>query len=107
MKSKIIVLGDSPLVTGFCLAGVNDHVMCDQNTFQKSLESILENKDYGIIIVNQSMLECIDWKLKKRLDTLAYPVVVPMQSAANKEKEESQEIRNLVKRALGFDISKK
>ena len=107
MKSKIIILGDSPLVTGFRLSGVSDFIVSEPSNFQNNLESLLENKDYGIIIVSQSMLGIIDWKLKKKLDSLAYPVIVPVAGAIGDPAGEAEELRYLIKRALGFDISKK
>ena len=107
MKSNIIVLGDSPLVTGFALAGISKLVTTDINSFQKNLETILEDNIYGVIIVNSEMFSTIDWRLKKKLDNLAYPVIVAIADAKNPLKDETLEMRLLIKRALGFDINKK
>lgn len=107
MKSNIIVLGDSPLVTGFTLAGIANSMIADANSFQKNLEVILDDNTYGVIIVNSEMFSKIDWRLKKKLDSLAYPVIVQVADAKNPGKDENQEMRALIKRALGFDINKK
>lgn len=106
MKSKIVVIGDAPLVMGFKLAGLEEAINVTQENFQQELEKLLKDARYGIIITNEKMLNKIDWRLKKKLDSIAYPVVVPMPDRSG-ESTEGDEIRNLIKRALGFDLGKK
>ncbi|MFH1685499.1 MAG: V-type ATP synthase subunit F [Candidatus Micrarchaeota archaeon] len=106
MKSKIVVLGDAPLVMGFKLAGIENAINANPETFQQELEKALANEEYGIIITNEKLLENIDWRLKKKLDSIAYPVVVPLPDQSGGSKE-GDEIRGLIKRALGFDLGKK
>lgn len=106
MKSKIIIIGDAPLVMGFKLAGIEDTVQAGEKTIQAELEKALANKDFGIIVTNEYMLGKIDWRLRKKLDTIAYPVIIPMPDYSGKSTE-GDEIRNLIKRALGFDLGAK
>jgi len=106
MKSKIVVLGDAPLVMGFKLAGIENAINANEQTFQEELEKALANEEYGIIITNEKLLENVDWRLKKKLDSIAYPVVVPLPDQSGGSKE-GDEIRGLIKRALGFDLGKK
>jgi len=44
--------------------------------------------------------------LRKKLDSMAYPVVIPMPDPSGASME-GDEIRSLIKRALGFDLSAK
>jgi len=106
MKSKIIVIGDAPLVMGFRLAGIDSTVQADDNGVQGEIEKALADKEIGIIVTNEKMLSKIDWRLKKKLDSIAYPVVIPMPDFSGKSAE-GDEIRNLIKRALGFDLGAK
>jgi len=106
MKSKIVVIGDAPLVLGFKLAGLEEAINVSDENFQEELEKVLKKPEYGIIITNERMLNNIDWRLKKKLDNIAYPVVVPIPDRAGGSRE-GDEIRNLIKRALGFDLSAK
>lgn len=106
MKAKILVVGDAPLVMGFKLAGIEDNVEADEKTIQGELEKALQNKEFGIIVTNERMLNKIDWRLKKKLDSIAYPVIIPMPDYSGKS-EEGDEIRSLIKRALGFDLGAK
>ncbi len=106
MKSKILVLGDAPLVMGMRLAGLEDTVTADEKSYQPELEKALANTAYGVIITNELMLGKIDWRLKKKLDSIAYPVIVPIPDYSGKSAE-GDEIRSLIKRALGFDLGAK
>ncbi|MEW6721691.1 MAG: V-type ATP synthase subunit F [Candidatus Micrarchaeota archaeon] len=106
MKSKIIVIGDAPLVMGFRLAGIENTVQASDATIQHELEKALGQTEIGIIVTNETMLNKIDWRLKKKLDSIAYPVVIPMPDYSGKSAE-GDEIRNLIKRALGFDLGSK
>ncbi|VVC03178.1 V-type ATP synthase subunit F [Candidatus Bilamarchaeum dharawalense] len=106
MKAKIIVIGDAPLVMGFKLAGIDNTITATDKTIQTELEKTLENKEYGIIITSEVMLNKVDWRLKRKLSTIAYPVVIPMPDYSGKSTE-GDEIRTLIKRALGFDLAAK
>jgi len=105
-KAKILVLADAPLVQGFQLAGLENCIVVDDKNFEEELEKSIANQEYGIVVVNESMLNNIDWRLKKKLDTIAYPVLVPLPDKSG-ESTEGDEIRSLIKRALGFDLANK
>jgi len=106
MKAKMLVIGDAPLVTGFRLAGLENTVQCSDQTFQAELEKSLGIPEFGIIVCKESMLAKIDWRLRKKLDSIAYPVIIPMPDYSGKSAE-GDEIRNIIKRALGFDLGAK
>jgi vacuolar-type H+-ATPase subunit F/Vma7 len=48
----------------------------------------------------------IDWRLKKQVSSIAHPVVIGVPAFSG-EVEEGESINALIKRALGFDVSKK
>ena len=106
VKAKMMVIGDSSLVTGFRLAGLEDCVQTTKENFQKDLEAALAKPEYGILVVNELMLNTIDWRLRKRLESQAYPVVIPMPDVSGASTE-GEEIRALIRRALGFDLGAK
>jgi len=106
MKSKLAVLGDAMLVQGFRLAGVEDAFLVSEAEFAGTLEKMLARPEYGVLVVPERMLNALEWRLKKRLATLAYPVIVGLPSAGEKS-EAGDEIRQLIKRALGFDLGAK
>jgi len=107
MSEKIAVVGDSAMATGFKLAGIsNVFVVARGQEFERKLEELMNNDSYGIIIVNELYLGGIDWKLKKRVDTVSHPVVIPVADISGKT-EGAEDMNALIKKALGFDVSKK
>ncbi len=104
MKSKILVLGDGPLVMGFRLAGLEDTVQVTEENFQEELEKAIKNQEFGIIITDENLISKIDWRLKKKIDSIAYPVIVPLPDKSG-QSTEGDEIKSLIKRALGFDLA--
>ncbi len=100
---KIAVLGERHFTMGFMLAGVqNVFTVVEGNSEQKLIE-LIDSKQYSIIYINERLSEQMDWKLKKRISNLAYPVIVPLPDIKG-ESNEAANIKVLIKRALGFDI---
>ncbi|MEW5996342.1 MAG: V-type ATP synthase subunit F [Candidatus Micrarchaeota archaeon] len=107
MAEKIAVIGDAPLATGFSLAGVRDVFVVDRGqAFEDLLRKIIDTPEFGIVIVNEAYMKGIDWRLKKKVSSIAHPVVIGVPSFSG-EAEEGESINALIKRALGFDVSKK
>ncbi|MEM3625451.1 MAG: V-type ATP synthase subunit F [Candidatus Bilamarchaeaceae archaeon] len=106
MKAKIVVIGDMPLVSGMRLAGVENCWLADEKNVQQLIEEALQKREFGVVVINEYLLNKIDWRLKKKLDSIAYPVIIPMPDYSGVSAE-GEEIRNMIKRALGFDLGKK
>jgi len=105
-KEKIAVISDSATSTGFRLAGVESTFSLSGAEAEAKLSELLSSTEYGIIIVPERLLENCDWRLKKRVEATAKPVVVAIpDNAGPVEQEES--LAKLIKRALGVDLSKK
>lgn len=106
-QEKIAVIADSATSTGFRLAGIeNTFSLSKQDEAEAKLSELLSDPSYGIIIVTERLLEHCDWRLKKRVEATAKPIVVPVPDSQGQiEQEES--LAALIKRALGVDLSKK
>ena len=106
-KEKIAVIADSATTTGFRLAGVeNTFALPRQEEAEGRLSELLSDSSYGIIIVTEALLENCDWRLKKRVEATAKPIVVPIPDSAGPI-EQSESLAMLIKRALGLDLSRK
>ena len=104
---NIAVVGDSALRTGFRLAGVTHlHPARTPEEAEALLGQLMDDPSVGIIIVEERMLESMDWRLKKKIESAAKPVVVAVPGRSG-PLEQSESIAKLVKRALGFDLMKK
>ncbi len=103
-ESQIAVLGDSSLTTGFKLAGVQRlYCISEESQAQKTLETLMQDSEIGIIIVSEELLESIDWRLKRKVEDAAKPVVISVPSKKG-PMEQGESLAKLIKRALGFDI---
>ncbi len=104
LPDRIVAVGDSALATGFKLAGVTEVYVADQKEGAKRIVELLDRDDVGVIVVKDDILNYMDWRVKKRMETLAKPVVV---AVPGKEGPISQEgsLKELVKRALGFEMA--
>lgn len=102
-RVKMIVIGNTTLVTGLTLSGLENSIIATKENFQENLEKILKQEEYGVVIVQEDLFSEIDWRLKRKLDGIAYPVIVPVPGLGGKVEKED-DLRNLIKRALGFDI---
>ncbi len=105
-KEKIAVIADSPTCTGFRLAGVDYTFPLSGSEAEGRLSELLSDESFGIIIVTERMLEGCDWRLKKKVEQTAKPIVVAIPDMGGPiEQEES--LAKLIKRALGVDLTKK
>ena len=105
VSGKITVLGEPHFTIGFQLAGIQDVFTLKEGAEQKLVE-LIDSKKYSIIFISEKLNEALDWRLKKRISNLAYPVVVALPDSGV-ESSEGANIRALIKRALGFDIMAK
>ena len=105
-KEKIAVIADSATCTGFRLAGVEGTFALSGAAAEEKLSSLLGDSSYGIIIATERLLENCDWRLKKRVEATAKPIVVPIPDSGGPI-EQSESLSMLIKRALGVDLSKK
>ncbi|MEM3031050.1 MAG: V-type ATP synthase subunit F [Candidatus Micrarchaeia archaeon] len=102
---KIVVVGDAPTVAGFRLAGVSEAYAASGKEAERKLEELLARPDVGIVVINESLLAGMDWRLRKRIDGLAKPTVIAVPNYRG-EVVEAASLKALVKRALGFELIK-
>ena len=105
-KEKLAVIADTATCTGFRMAGFDYTYPLAGAEAEAKLSELLTDSSYGIIIVTERLLESCDWRLKKRVEATAKPIVVPIpEDGGPIEQEES--LSMLIKRALGVDLTKK
>jgi vacuolar-type H+-ATPase subunit F/Vma7 len=105
-KEKIAVIADSPTCTGFKLAGVDNTFALSGAEAEAKLSELLSDERFGILVVPERLLEECDWRLKKKVEATAKPIVVAIPDAAGPI-EQSESLSKLIKRALGVDLAKK
>ncbi|MBI2597621.1 MAG: hypothetical protein HYW50_00310 [Candidatus Diapherotrites archaeon] len=100
---NIVVIADSDTCTGFRLAGIKEAFAVHGREAEKKLEEIIEQQKTGIVIVNEKMFSQIDWRLRKKIEHTAKPViiVVPDKSGPSTETES---LKSLITKALGLKL---
>lgn len=107
LPESIAVIGDSALRTGFSLAGLTHlYPASSMAEGEAWLQKLMSDPTIGIIIVDERMLEAADWRLRRKIEMAAKPVVVAVPGRDGPA-EQSESISKLVKRALGFDLMKR
>ena len=105
-KEKLAVIADSATCTGFRMAGVESTFALSGTEAEGKLSELLNDTSYGIVIVTERLLETCDWRLKKRVEATAKPIVVPIPDSQGPI-EQAESLSMLIKRALGVDLTKK
>ncbi|MFH1306392.1 MAG: V-type ATP synthase subunit F [Candidatus Micrarchaeota archaeon] len=101
---NIAAIGDDSLLSGFKLAGVrNLHYATNPKEEEETLVKLMKQKDVGIIIISEQLLEEIDLRLKRKVEDAAKPVVIAVPGRSG-PMEQTESLAKLIKRALGFDI---
>jgi V/A-type H+-transporting ATPase subunit F len=101
--TQIGVMGASDFVLGFNLAGVRRTYPTEPRDFPRAMEKLLaEEKDLGILIVQESDLQSLPPNLRRKASESLDPVVIAMGEGAGEG-----DLREKVKRAIGIDLFKK
>ncbi|HLC79475.1 MAG TPA: V-type ATP synthase subunit F [archaeon] len=105
-KHSIAVVADSPTCTGFRLAGIEKVFAREGKQAEEKIEQLLEDQEVGIIVTSELVNSSLDWRLKKKIERLAKPVVIAIPGKEGPQKTEGDSLRNMVKKALGFELMK-
>lgn len=98
----IVVIGNDYLVNGLRMGGVDKGIVVSNiEEFEEKVEEYL-NDSIDILILPEAMLDKANWRIKKKIDEIAKPVVVTLPDI--NAKYESSRLKELIKRALGFDL---
>ncbi len=98
---KIGVIGERDIALGFKLVGVKDAFIEEGDSAVSLLRDMLEKKEYGLIIVSNTVLEHMDTHTLRAAETSLKPIVVFIPV---KEEENKESVEQLAKRVLGVNI---
>ncbi|MCL5100251.1 MAG: V-type ATP synthase subunit F [Candidatus Marsarchaeota archaeon] len=99
---RIAVVGEREIALGFELVGVSDVFISSGEEAVKKLGEIMGGKDYGLVIVSDSVRRKMGSAMLRAAETALKPLVVFVPAPTAGEEEESVEA--LAKRVLGVDI---
>lgn len=103
---RMLVLTDNETATGFRLAGIEVRESDPQNA-QKALNEIILSDDYGLVVVDESLISDPNKSSERIMRGRDLPVLLNMPSlgAAFTESDDSTEyMKTLVRDTIGFDV---
>ena len=103
---KMLVLTDSETATGFRLAGVEVRETSGENALDE-LEAVIESQDYGLVAVDEGLIEDPIKATERSMRGRELPVILPMPSlgaAFGEGGDATAYMKDLVRSAIGFDI---
>jgi len=104
---KMLILTDSETATGFRLAGVEVRETNEEKALEE-LEAIIESADYGLVAVDEGLIDDPIKATARAMRGRDLPVILPMPSLGAAFGEDSGDateyMKDLVRSAIGFDI---
>ena len=102
---EVVVIGEKNTITGFSLAGVKRTYLPDEG--KENLKSILSEEGLGVLILTERFAEANrkdidDHQSSKRVT----PIIVEVPDVSGPIEREVDPIRELIRMAIGADVSK-
>lgn len=99
MEKKLAIMGTNRFMLGFRLVGITDCFLIDKNNPDETLNEVLNNKEIGLIIMEEKSLDLYDEIKKEKIGNSISPVFLTIS-----EQNSNEEMRNLVKKSIGVDL---
>ncbi|MCX8204222.1 MAG: V-type ATP synthase subunit F [Candidatus Nezhaarchaeota archaeon] len=102
---KIVVVGDEDAVAGFKLAGVSDgRVVRTPSEAEEVLKELVRDEEVAVLMVTEEVASMAD-SLVRELYLKPRPVIVKIPSRKGVEVKKEDPIRELLRRAIGVEVS--
>jgi V/A-type H+/Na+-transporting ATPase subunit F len=104
---KVIVITDAETADGFRLAGCDVKEVDGPEEARRTLASLVDDDESGIIAVNERLMSGIDERLQRKIDSIYRPIVVsmPVREKLQVGEDHRAYLSRLIRRAIGFDIT--
>jgi len=97
---EVAVIGDSELVMGFKLIGIKRTYESENpEELERSFKTALE-EDIGVIITNDKAVNKLEQRFRRTIENSISPIVVIL----SKESGASENLREMIKKAIGIDL---
>ncbi len=100
---KIVVIGDSDMITGFRLAGIDG--VYPEKELTGSLKGIMSDESVGIVLIGEKTAEKnreMILEINKRVKD--GPIIVEIPDKTGPAVRETDPIKELIRRAVGVEI---
>lgn len=106
---KVLVILPHELAAGFALSGVAVQRVGNVDEAQSALSAAMDSGEYGIVVVDENMLEQMDERAVNRFFRQNIPLVVPLpgdlQWGDTEETQQDDYVARLIRRAVGYQLN--
>ena len=104
--SRLVILTTPALAVGYRLAGAATLQVTTVDEAQLMLEELMVSED-GVIAVHAPYFHGLPQALRRRLDALSSPLVVPLPAGTTAEQSQDrrQRLLELLHQAVGYEIT--
>lgn len=101
---KILAITEEGYDAGFRLAGCDAEVVKNEKEMFIILEKYLEDRVYGIIIVDAEIFYKIEDKKRKIFEESVIPVIIPLYLKGKSKMSAEEYLKEAVRKAVGYSI---
>src|SRR3989338_253801 len=95
---KIVVVADGPTCTGFRLAGIQEIYPREGREAESKIEELMASEDTGIIITSEKLMDSLDWRLKKKIERAAKPVIIAVPDKGGPMEQKADSLKSQIRR---------
>jgi vacuolar-type H+-ATPase subunit F/Vma7 len=101
---RILAITEEGYDAGFSLAGCVTRKVEDEKELFEVLERVMENRSFGIILVEEVLFRKIDPRKRKKFEESSDPVVIPISLRSDEKLSPEEYIRELTRRSIGYTL---
>ncbi len=106
---KLLAIGSKDLMAGFALAGIEVNAVSGASEAADALEAAIACDEYGIIIVDEDLVERFDARMKQTASSSVVPLVLPVPGAVRWRGEDAPAgddyVVGLIRQAIGYQLN--
>ncbi|TAN62381.1 hypothetical protein EPN18_04885 [bacterium] len=101
----ILIITEKGMASGFKCAGF-ECAEAEGGDDAAALLTQAEQRKYGLVAIEERLLECVPWALKRRLSKKGLPIIIHLNIPKTWEAHEYGEspVVRLIRRAIGYQI---
>jgi vacuolar-type H+-ATPase subunit F/Vma7 len=107
--SRVLAIMSEELAGGFTLTGLDVIKVRDPARGREALLEAVGNPEYGLLIVEQSLLETFDERNREALLARNVPLIIPIPGelrwSAGEQPPADEYVAALIRRAVGYQLN--
>lgn len=104
--SKLLIITYPGASLGFSLAGVEVKEVKENEDIASVLSGVIKTGGYGLLAIEEKLLERVDEGILKRIRKAGIPVIIPIDTPKSWYGEEEMEsyVARFIRRAIGYQV---